>query len=300
MRKDGTRFWASVVISPVYDESGRHVGFAKVTRDQTEQRRHEDERRTSLEQRIHLLAVTAHELRTPTAVIDGSAGALQGEWDQLSVAERDELLDGIRGSASRLRRLAADLGTASRVYSDALDLRPEIVSLAATLHDARRRGVAKGFEEPIEVEVTTETRVSADPVRLGQALDNLVENAARHGRPPIRLRADVDESHVRILVSDNGPGVPAELEPQLFERFALAGLVRGHRTGAAPRPRDRPGPRRRGRVPPTRRRRADEVRDQAPDDAHVTPARVAEAAPTSVGAAPVRMPDPQGRDPTTR
>jgi PAS domain S-box-containing protein len=224
VRKDGTRFWASVVISPVYDESGHHVGFAKVTRDQTEQRRHEDERRTSLEQRIHLLAVTAHELRTPTAVIDGSAGALHGEWDELSVAEREELLDGIRGSAGRLRRLAADLGTASRVYSDALALRPEIVSLATTLHDARRRGAAKGFEEPIEVEVTAEARFSADPVRLGQALDNLVENAVRHGRPPIRLRGEVDASQVRIRVSDDGPGVPAELEPRLFERFALGGL----------------------------------------------------------------------------
>jgi PAS domain S-box-containing protein len=224
VRKDGTRFWASVVISPVYDEAGHHVGFAKVTRDQTQQRRHEDERRTSLEQRIHLLAVTAHELRTPTAVIDGSAGALRGKWDELSVAEREELLDGIRGSAGRLRRLAADLGTASRVYSDALDLRPEIVSLATTLHDARRRGAAKGFEEPIEVEVTADARISADPVRLGQALDNLVENAVRHGRPPIRLRGEVDASQVRIRVSDDGPGVPAELEPRLFERFALGGL----------------------------------------------------------------------------
>jgi PAS domain S-box-containing protein len=225
VRKDGTRFWASVVISPVYDDAGHHVGFAKVTRDQTEQREHEDERRQLLEDRIHLLAVTAHELRTPTAVIDGSAGALHAGWDDLSATERDELLDGIRGSADRLRRLASDLGTASRVYGDTLELHPESLSLAGTLHGARRRGLAAGFDVRIDVEVSGEALVLADSVRLGQALDNLVDNAVRHGRPPIQLRGVVDEHHVRIRVSDHGPGVPAELEPSLFERFAVAGAA---------------------------------------------------------------------------
>ena len=223
LRKDGTRFWASVVISPVYDDSGLHVGFAKVTRDRTEQRAHEDERRRFLEQRVHLLAVTAHELRTPTAVIDGSAGILSTDWDELSAAERDQLLDGIRGSADRLRRLAADLGTASRVYGETLDLHPESLSLAATLHGARRRGLAAGYDGLIEVEVSGQARVRADPVRLGQAIDNLVDNAARHGRPPIQLRGLVDEHHVRFQVRDRGAGVPAELESHLFERFAIAG-----------------------------------------------------------------------------
>ena len=105
MRKDGSRFWASVVISPVYDDAGRHVGFAKVTRDQTGQREHEEERKKSIAQQAHLLAVTAHELRTPTAVIDGTAGALRESWDEMPVAERDEMLAGLRTSAHRLRRL---------------------------------------------------------------------------------------------------------------------------------------------------------------------------------------------------
>ena len=107
VRKDGSRFWASVVISPVYDDAGRHVGFAKVTRDQTGLREHEEERRKSSAQQAHLLAVTAHELRTPTAVIDGTAGALRESWDEMPVAERDEMLAGLRTSAHRLRRLVS-------------------------------------------------------------------------------------------------------------------------------------------------------------------------------------------------
>jgi PAS domain S-box-containing protein len=223
LRKDGSRFWASVVISPVYDDSGHHVGFAKVTRDHSDRRERENERRRFLEQRIHLLAVTAHELRTPTAVIDGSAGSLRSDWKDLSEAERDELLTGIRTSADRLRRLASDLGTVSRAYGETLEVHPENVSLADLLHGARSRALSGGLHGPIEVEAPEQARVTVDPVRLGQAVDNLVENAARHGRPPIRIGGVVDGDGVRIRVSDTGPGVPPALEPQLFERFAIAG-----------------------------------------------------------------------------
>ena len=223
VRKDGSRFWATVVISPVYDDDGRHLGFAKVTRDLTDQRQHEDERRRFLEQRINLLAVTAHELRTPTAVIDGSAGALHADWDGMSEVDRNDLLDGIRSSADRLRRLAADLGTASRVYGDALDLHPGDISLTGALSSARRRGLAAGFEGVIVVDVPLEARMHADAIRLGQALDNLVDNAVRHGAPPIRLTGVSDGDQACIRVSDGGAGVADELVPHLFERFAIAG-----------------------------------------------------------------------------
>jgi PAS domain S-box-containing protein len=223
VRKDGSRFWASVVISPVYDDVGRHIGFAKVTRDLSDQREREEERRRFLDERIQLLAVTAHELRNPMAVIDGSAGVLRGDWDSMSPAERDGLLDGIRDSADRLRRLAADLGTASRVYQETVGLRLEELSLMGALDDARRRAVAAGFGGRIELDVRRETSFTADPVRLGQALDNLVENAVRHGVPPIVLRGRTDEQRVYMQVTDHGPGVPRELEPRLFERFAVAG-----------------------------------------------------------------------------
>jgi PAS domain S-box-containing protein len=223
VRKDGSRFWASVVISPVYDDEGHHIGFAKVTRDQTEQREHEEERRAFMDQRIHLLAVTAHELRAPMAVIDGSAGELRADWDELPVTMRNDLLDGIRSSADRLRRLAADLSTASRVYGETLTLHPDEVSLAHALHSASRRGRAAGLDVAIEVEAPQEVQIRADPVRLGQALDNLIDNAVRHGRPPVRLLGLVDDDTIRIRVSDSGPGVPADVEPKLFERFAMGG-----------------------------------------------------------------------------
>ena len=253
VRKDGSRFWASVVISPVYDDAGRHVGFAKVTRDQTRLREHEEERKKSSAQQAHLLAVTAHELRTPTAVIDGTAGALRASWDEMPAAERDEMLADLRSSAHRLRRLVTDLAMASRLHGDTLQVRPDDVSLTEALRGAaaRTRVAVPGVE--IGVDVPDEVIVHADPGRLGQALDNLLDNAIRHGAPPINLLGSAVDNQVLIRVSDAGPGVPTGLLPRLFERFAIGGrsggtglglylvreIARGHGGDAAYQP---PGP----------------------------------------------------------
>jgi PAS domain S-box-containing protein len=227
VRNDGSRFWASVVISPVYDDAGRHVGFAKVTRDQTGPREHEEERQKSIAQQAHLLAVTAHELRTPTAVIDGTASALRASWDRIPVAERDEMLAGLRSSAHRLRRLVTDLATASRLQGETLQFQPDNVSLTEILRSAAARTQVAVPGVVIEVDVPNEVIVHADPGRLAQALDNLLENAIRHGAPPINLfGTDVNEQ-VHIRVSDAGSGVPTGLVPRLFERFAMAGRSGG-------------------------------------------------------------------------
>jgi PAS domain S-box-containing protein len=221
VRKDGTRFWALVVITPVYDEAGTHVGFAKVTRDQSQQREHEEERQAFLEQRAHLLAVTAHELRSPMAVIDGSTAALRSSWENMSPEQRDALLRGMRSSTDRLRRLAADLSTAAESVGDTIPLRMAEVSLTDLMHSAAARIQAAGVDVPITVHVPEETVFDGDAGRLDQALDNLINNAVRHGTPPITLSSMVD-GVISIRVHDAGDGVPAALEPRLFERFASA------------------------------------------------------------------------------
>ena len=68
------------------------------------------------------LAVTAHELRTPVAVLGGSAGTLAQHWRELDDVERTELFDGMVASAARLRRLLSDLLTAARLEAGAVDL----------------------------------------------------------------------------------------------------------------------------------------------------------------------------------
>ena len=151
VRKDGSRFWANVLITAVFNEAGEHIGFAKVTRDTTERQRVLQQREhaaqalaaanselESLNQRLRqaaddqsqFLAVTAHELRTPIGVLGGSADMLSQHWTRLTDEERDELLQAMTTSTTRLRRLLDDLLTASRLQAGALEVRPEVVSVS--------------------------------------------------------------------------------------------------------------------------------------------------------------------------
>jgi len=227
VRRDGTRFWASVVISPVHDDRGLHIGFAKVTRDQTEQRQYADDRVEAMAEQARLLAVTAHELRNPTAVIDGSAHALQVSEGQMSPGERDQLFRGIRSSAERLRRLAADLTAASQLQGSGMEFRTQSVSLPELVRGAAARRESASPPAHVGVDVPASAVLQADEVRLAQAIDNLLDNAIRHGAPPFTMGAQVRGDHVELRVTDAGHGVPDELVSRLFDRFAAAGATSG-------------------------------------------------------------------------
>jgi hypothetical protein len=241
IRKDGSRFWANVLITAVFNARGEHVGFAKVTRDTTRRRDLEQEREQAVEalaeanaqledlnQRLHdkaeeqaqFLAVTAHELRTPIGVLAGSAETLSRFWTELEESERVELLDAMGSSTVRLRRLLTDLLTASRLEARALQLRKDTVLVQDVVGDAVamvRRTVPDA--EILDL-VPPGLAITADRDRLAQVIDNLLTNAFKYGAPPVRVRAEQVGTFVEIRVSDQGPGVPDDLRPRLFDRFA--------------------------------------------------------------------------------
>lgn len=226
VRRDGTTFWASVVITAVFDDDGRHRGFAKVTRDQSEVRTREEQRRRAIEQQANLLAVTAHELRTPAAVVEGAAAMLlAGQIDD--PGKRPQLLEAMASSAKRIQRLAGDLRAASDTHADALALQPERLSLRGALLAAADRARAVHPHEAVLVEVPQDVELVADPARVGQALDNLLDNAVRHGRSPVQVTGEPTDTGVRVLVADSGHGVDQRLRSRLFDRFAHAGTAGG-------------------------------------------------------------------------
>jgi PAS domain S-box-containing protein len=233
VRKDGTRYWANVVISAVHDHDGRHVGFAKITRDTSERRQMLDalaganaQLQLAAEDQAHFLAVTAHELRTPVGVLAGTAETLRAHWEALDDVDREELLDGMTASATRLRRLLTDLLTASRLQASALDLElgeVDVLELAqAAVATASR--INNGAE--VVADGDTGLVVEGDRDRLAQVLDNLIGNALRHGTAPVRVAVRRADDAVEIEVSDAGEGVPAEMRDRLFDRFAT-GRSRG-------------------------------------------------------------------------
>ena len=244
VRKDGTRFWADVTITAVHDEDGKHVGFAKVTRDTTAQflQRQDKERAaatmaaayeqldaahidlaSTAEEQARLLSRTAHELRSPVGVLAMSAELLRQHGDEMPPDDRDRVLAGMSVNVHRLQQVLADLVTVSALQARTLVLQPEVIQLRAELAVPVGNAQQKVPGSEVEVEVEPGLRVLADRERLSQIVENLLLNAARHGAPPVRLQAVAAHDQVRIVVRDSGPGVAETVRPRLFERFVTGG-----------------------------------------------------------------------------
>ncbi|WP_019874447.1 PAS domain S-box protein [Sporichthya polymorpha] len=227
LRKDGSRFWANVVITAVHDADGRHIGFTKVTRDMTERQEMLNnlasmnrKLKTAADQQADFLAVTAHELRTPVSVLGGSAKLLSEHFDELAETDRAELFESMGSSALRLRRLLDDLLTASRLQSGTVEFRVSTTELAPLLAAAVSRAQGSNPGARITMAVPPDLVVDVDTDRIAQAVDNLIDNAVRHGKPPVQVTAVATADGVEICVSDAGAGVPTAQRTQLFQRFA--------------------------------------------------------------------------------
>lgn len=222
VRRDGTHFWANVVITPLWDDSGRHYGFAKVTRDMTERKRIE-----ALElaerQMFEFLAMLSHELRNPLAPISNAVYMLQ--LKPIDDPEIKWIRDVIDRQVSQLTRLVDDLLEVSRVTSGRIRLQTKKLDIASVMTAAieTSRPLIDSRRHALEISLPSEpTVVEGDPTRLGQVLVNLLNNAAKytpeHGRIVVTVRHE--GVNVAIRVCDNGAGIPPAFLPKIFDLFA--------------------------------------------------------------------------------
>ncbi|RVT89726.1 hybrid sensor histidine kinase/response regulator [Sphingomonas crocodyli] len=226
LRKDGSRFWASVVIDPIYDETGTLVGFAKITRDITEKRRIADEleeARTQLFQSQKLQALgqltggIAHDFNNLMTVVRGSAELLQKA--ELSDEKRLRYANAIVDTADRATALTAKLLAFGRRQA----LRPEILDLNLRL-DAIAEVLARtiGSHIRLTLDIAPDVRpIEADAAELETAIVNAAFNArdAMPGGGEIVIAARNEDEDVRIEIRDNGEGIAPELLEHVFEPF---------------------------------------------------------------------------------
>jgi two-component system sensor histidine kinase BaeS len=184
--------------------------------------------------RRRLLADVSHELRTPLAVIQGNLEALVDGVYPPDEAHLRPIIDETRV----LERLVDDLRTLSLAESGALPLHREPTDPAVLLEDAaaahRARAAASGIDLRVEVPAGL-AAVDVDPVRMRQVVSNLVDNAVR-AMPDggvIVLTARSADGGLAIEVTDDGPGILAELLPTVFERFSKSATSRGSGLGLA-------------------------------------------------------------------
>ena len=229
VRKDGTLFWANVVITAMRSPAGELLGFAKVTRDMTERRRLEELERSSRRMN-QFLAMLAHELRNPLAPIRNALSIMQLE-PLASPALRNGR-DIIDRQLNHLTRLVDDLLDVGRFNTGKVKLRKEparmeelvarSVETVKPLLDGRRHQLSISLpDQPVWVH--------CDPTRVAQILHNLLINAAKYTPDggQIEIRTEQREGFVDTSVSDNGHGIdPGQLDT-IFELF-----VQSDATGA--------------------------------------------------------------------
>jgi len=250
VRKDGSQFWADVVITALRDSEGRMRGFGKVTKDLTERKRNEDrlwallEREREVAARLQamdqtkdeILSVVAHDLRGPLGVLDGLLQLLDDNWDSIDSDEKRETIRRMTHTTARLRSLADDVLDVTRI--DTGDLRYEIAAFDA---DALAAGVVTDIAGADAARVVVEPSMSGsamawgDEQRAWQVLANLLSNALKFSPAgtPVHLRVlDDDAGEVHFAVGDRGPGVAPEQLARIFEKFSRAdGVVQGEGTG---------------------------------------------------------------------
>jgi PAS domain S-box-containing protein len=224
VRKDGTTFWANVVINPMYDHRGVLRGFAKVTRDMTEKKRVEA-LESADRQTQEFLAVLAHELRNPLAPIANALTLLARKptTDAAELWVRDVLAR----QTAQLGRLVEDLLDVSRITRSALmlDRRPaDVRPILRHAIDASRQWFEQR-QQSFDLSLPEERLVAdVDEVRLSQIVQNLLHNSAKYtpngGR--IELSAARDGGEVVIRVRDNGIGMSPDMLSSAFELFKQA------------------------------------------------------------------------------
>jgi signal transduction histidine kinase len=179
----------------------------------------------AFEHERRFVADASHELRTPLAL-------LRTELDLAlrRPRSREELESALRSAAEetqRLSRLADDLLLIARADQGPLPIRREPVAASDLLDDAATRFANRAGSLGRELHVEpTDLRLDGDPLRIGQALVNLVDNALVHGAGSVELAAVERDGFVELHVRDAGAGFPADFGPRAFDRFSRADEAR--------------------------------------------------------------------------
>jgi len=221
IRKDGSRLWASTVISALYDAERKHRGYVHVLQDLTERRNAESLAETA--QRMHeFIAMLAHELRNPLAPIRNAVELMRKR------GMGDRTLEAMRDTVDR------QVATLSRIIDDLLDVNRiargqfAVVKEDVDLRDVMRRALETSRplidSQAHRLSVTMPERsilLHGDAVRLSQAFGNLLNNAARYTSPGglITLAVEPRTSDVTVRITDTGRGIAAADQERIFDLF---------------------------------------------------------------------------------
>ena len=238
VRKDGSFFWASVVIDPIRNDAGELIGFAKITRDISE-RKEAQEKLLAMQRQLaesqkfdalgQLTGGIAHDFNNLLMIISGSVHAIRKD---ITGEKALKALQSIDGASQRAASLTRQLLSFARRQS----LQPQSIRLSERLYklrDVLNSGL--GSTVSLMIDVADDVwNVVVDPNEFETALVNLVINARdampEGGSVVISARNDPDQDQVAISVADTGVGIPEDIAAKVFDPFFTTKAV-GKGTG---------------------------------------------------------------------
>jgi len=235
VRKDGTRFWARVVITALRGADGEHRGFAKVTNDLTDRKRNEDalrgvlsrERETAAQlrdldrMRGDVVGLIAHDLRAPLGVIQSLVHLLTTDWDTLDTDDKLAYLARIDARAVTMSGLVDDVSDMARIDAGQLEIERAPFDLGDVARRAVHDVVALPTTRTVTTDIEADARAVGDARRTWQVIANLLSNALKFSpaSEPIEVAVRRQRHDIVTSVRDHGRGIPADLHHLLFQRF---------------------------------------------------------------------------------
>ena len=232
-RKDGSRFWNDLHISPVEDEFGNVTHFIGIQSDVTNRIRYEHRLREAQEQansanrsKSQFLANMSHEIRTPLTAILGCADTL---FRKMKDPDPKAVVRMIRDQGYLLMAILNDVLDLSKIEAGKLEIRIESCDLVSILGEVYNLMQSQASEKGIALRIAYQTRIPeqirTDPVRLRQILLNFVSNAIKftssgHVEIQVACLNDPDQARLKITVEDTGIGIASDRLQSIFEAFA--------------------------------------------------------------------------------
>jgi PAS domain S-box-containing protein len=219
-RKNGEAYTQWLNINAVKDGADRVSHYVGVTFDISELK-------ASERLKDEFIATVSHELRTPLTSIHGSLSLLDGGVPANSPQKSAELIRIAKDNSQRLVRLIDDILSIAKIESETMKFQLRPVNLEELVAGAveANQDYAKQFGVHLLVRSGTENaRVLGDEDRLMQVLTNLLSNAVKHSAKGGEISVETvrNEAYWRVMVTDNGSGIPESFQPEVFKKFAQA------------------------------------------------------------------------------
>lgn len=240
IRKDGSMFWADVLITAIYDKTGKAQGFIKVTRDFTLQNKLKEESKLALEKerelnemKSHFVTVASHEFRTPLSTILSSVALIRQYKTTEMQDKRDKHIARIENAVREMVHILEEFLSLEKIEQGKAEARKEMFNLKKYAHSlCEKLSIESKKGQVIESKHTGIENVKLDPTFIDHILTNFLTNAIKYSpeNTTITLETSVNTDKIELIVRDQGIGISPADQKKLFTRFFRAsnsGNVKG-------------------------------------------------------------------------